>query len=157
MALNWGAAERPASPLTPNRATPAPTLGAAHARQRQHRLALRHAHDDEGWTVYLVIAGEAARVNGVPQTGLNVQDADERFEFLNMLEEQKGKAVTRSTSGRRRVNAKSSVQHLLDGPSERDCLGDHVLVIQGLAAPCRMVADRRAPLCASSAATYPTP
>ena len=49
--------------------------------------------DDQGWTVYDERTGEPARVNGVPQTGLNVQVADELVELLYRLEEQKAKAA----------------------------------------------------------------
>lgn len=47
--------------------------------------------DDEGWTVYNMLTGETARVNGVPQTGLDIEVADDLTDLLDALERQKAK------------------------------------------------------------------
>jgi hypothetical protein len=41
--------------------------------------------DAEGWTVYDVWTGEPAVIALVPQTGLDVQDADEIAEWLTYM------------------------------------------------------------------------
>ncbi|ACB27611.1 hypothetical protein Mrad2831_5666 [Methylobacterium radiotolerans JCM 2831] len=46
--------------------------------------------DDEGWTVYAVSTDEPARVNGVRQTGLDMEKADDLVDLLNRLARQKG-------------------------------------------------------------------
>lgn len=38
--------------------------------------------DREGWTVFDIFTGEAVVIAGVPQTGMDVQDADELAELL---------------------------------------------------------------------------
>ena len=48
--------------------------------------------DGEGWTVFVTATGEPALIDGVPQTGLDVQDADVMTEALNILQERRGKA-----------------------------------------------------------------
>mgnify|MGYP001350336464 CR=1 FL=1 len=44
--------------------------------------------DDDGWTVFDTATGEAARVSGVAQTDLDIQDADELVDLLNRLARQ---------------------------------------------------------------------
>jgi hypothetical protein len=51
--------------------------------------------DDEGWTVYSVRTDAPARVNGVPQTGLDVERADDLVDLLNRLALQKGGDASR--------------------------------------------------------------
>jgi len=41
--------------------------------------------DDVGWTVFDTATGRAARVNGVAQTGLDLDDADDLVDLLNLL------------------------------------------------------------------------
>lgn len=48
--------------------------------------------DDEGWTVYNIQTGEPARVNDVPQTGLDMEVADDLVDLLDALERQKANA-----------------------------------------------------------------
>ena len=42
-------------------------------------------HDPDGWTVYDTTTGLPAAVNGVNQTGLSVEDADDLADLLNRL------------------------------------------------------------------------
>lgn len=42
-----------------------------------------------GFAVVSADTGEVALVDGVPQTGLDVQDADDLVDLLNLLESQK--------------------------------------------------------------------
>lgn len=44
--------------------------------------------DDAGWTVFDAATGQAARVNGVTQTGLDLDDADDLVDLLNRLADQ---------------------------------------------------------------------
>ena len=44
--------------------------------------------DDEGWTVYDIATGEPARVNGVLQTGLDMEVADDLVDLLTLLARQ---------------------------------------------------------------------
>ena len=39
--------------------------------------------DCEGWTVFDLFTGEPVVINGVSQTGLDIQDADELSELLD--------------------------------------------------------------------------
>jgi hypothetical protein len=39
--------------------------------------------DWEGWTVFDLFTGEPVAISDVPQTGLNIQDADELAELLD--------------------------------------------------------------------------
>lgn len=48
---------------------------------RPRRYDIRE--DSEGWTVFDVFTGEAVAIHGVPQTGMDVQDADELAELLD--------------------------------------------------------------------------
>jgi hypothetical protein len=48
--------------------------------------------DDEGWTVYNIATGEPARVNDVPQTGLDMEMADDLVDLLNFLARQKNES-----------------------------------------------------------------
>ena len=41
--------------------------------------------DDEGWTVFDVATGEPARVKGVPQTGLDMDVADDLVDLLTSV------------------------------------------------------------------------
>jgi hypothetical protein len=50
--------------------------------------------DDEGWTVYNVRTGEPARVKGVPQTGLDIADADDLVDLLNRLAHRTGESFS---------------------------------------------------------------
>ena len=51
-----------------------------------HHLAMGRRYDiredREGWTVIDVFTGEPVVIHGVPQTGLDIQDADELAELL---------------------------------------------------------------------------
>ncbi|HZP21433.1 MAG TPA: hypothetical protein VFB16_14655 [Bauldia sp.] len=42
--------------------------------------------DEHGWTVFDRSTGKTAEVNGVPQHGLVVDDADDLVDLLNRLE-----------------------------------------------------------------------
>jgi hypothetical protein len=42
--------------------------------------------DDMGWTVYDIFTGQPARVHDVPQTGLDIQDADDLADLLSLAE-----------------------------------------------------------------------
>ena len=44
---------------------------------------------DGGYAVVHADTGEVALVDGVPQTGLDVQDADDLVDLLNLMESQK--------------------------------------------------------------------
>ena len=44
--------------------------------------------DEAGWTVFDATTGQVARVNGVAQTGLDLDDADDLVDLLNRLAEQ---------------------------------------------------------------------
>jgi hypothetical protein len=48
----------------------------------------------DGWTVYDTATGEPARVNGVPQTGLDIQDADELVDALMLLAQQQSRSTS---------------------------------------------------------------
>lgn len=48
---------------------------------RPRRYDIRE--DREGWSVYDVFTGEVVVIAGVPQTGMDVQDADELAELLD--------------------------------------------------------------------------
>jgi len=50
--------------------------------------------DDVGWTVYNVRTAETARVNCVPQTGLDMEKADDLADLLNYLAWQKSESVS---------------------------------------------------------------
>ena len=50
--------------------------------------------DDDGWTVYNTVTLEPARVNGVPQTGLEMEKADDLVDLLNLLERQKSQKAS---------------------------------------------------------------
>ena len=52
----------------------------AHHRDMGRRYDIRE--DREGWTVFDVFTGEPVMIHGVPQTGLDIQDADELAELL---------------------------------------------------------------------------
>lgn len=52
----------------------------AHHRAMGRRYDIRE--DREGWTVFDVFTGEPVVIHGVPQTGLDIQDADELAELL---------------------------------------------------------------------------
>ena len=41
--------------------------------------------DDSGWTVYDTATSQAAAVNGVTQSGLSLEDADDLADLLNRL------------------------------------------------------------------------
>ncbi|MCJ2112986.1 hypothetical protein MKK64_17535 [Methylobacterium sp. E-025] len=43
----------------------------------------------EAWTFYDIATGEPARVNGVPQTGLDMEIADDLVDLLTLLARQK--------------------------------------------------------------------
>ena len=49
--------------------------------------------DDEGWTVYDIATGEPARVNGVAQTGLGIEVADDLVDLLNLLAREKSESA----------------------------------------------------------------
>ncbi|MFK5596787.1 hypothetical protein ACFZ8E_07255 [Methylobacterium sp. HMF5984] len=49
--------------------------------------------DDEVWTVYDIATGEPARVNGVPQTGLDMEVADDLVDLLTLLARQKNEST----------------------------------------------------------------
>ncbi|TXN40655.1 hypothetical protein FV227_13950 [Methylobacterium sp. WL119] len=49
--------------------------------------------DDEGWTVYDIATYEPARVNGVPQTGLSIEVADDLVDLLNTLAREKNEST----------------------------------------------------------------
>jgi hypothetical protein len=42
--------------------------------------------DRRGWTVYDIFTGQPARVRDVPQTGLDIQDADDLADVLSLME-----------------------------------------------------------------------
>jgi hypothetical protein len=42
--------------------------------------------DDEGWTVYDIFTGLPALVQDVPQTGLDMEDADDLADLLSLAE-----------------------------------------------------------------------
>ena len=44
--------------------------------------------DDAGWTVFDAATGQVARVNGVAQTGLDLDNADDLVDLLNRLADQ---------------------------------------------------------------------
>jgi hypothetical protein len=50
--------------------------------------------DDEGWTVYKVSTDEPARINGVPQTSLDIEKADDMVDLLNLLALKKGESAS---------------------------------------------------------------
>lgn len=45
--------------------------------------------DDAGWTVFKMATGEPAHVNGVPQTGLEIEAADDLCDMLEAFERHK--------------------------------------------------------------------
>ena len=49
--------------------------------------------DSNGWTVFDVWTGQPAVIHGVPQTGLEVQDADEVAELLTRLSDKGDRKV----------------------------------------------------------------
>lgn len=49
----------------------------------QRRLDLRE--DPDGWTVFDLFTGWPSVVGGAPQTGLDIQDADDLAELLDRL------------------------------------------------------------------------
>jgi len=49
--------------------------------------------DSEGWTVFGVWTGEPAVINFVPQTGLDIQDADELAELLTRLADRGDRSI----------------------------------------------------------------
>ncbi|TXN62994.1 hypothetical protein FV232_24265 [Methylobacterium sp. WL30] len=49
--------------------------------------------DDAGWTVYDIATYEPARVNGVPQTGLSIEVADDLVDLLNTLAREKNEST----------------------------------------------------------------
>jgi hypothetical protein len=55
------------------------------------RYAIRK-ENDETWTVYLILTGHPAIVDGVPQVGLDVDDAGYVANMLNRIAEGKDAA-----------------------------------------------------------------
>ena len=49
--------------------------------------------DSNGWTVFDVWTGQPAVIHGVPQTGLEVQDADEVADLLTRLSDKGDRKV----------------------------------------------------------------
>jgi hypothetical protein len=49
--------------------------------------------DSEGWTVFDIWTGEAAVIHFVPQTGLEIQDADELAELLTWLADRGDRSI----------------------------------------------------------------
>ncbi|XYD07393.1 hypothetical protein R1A27_19990 [Methylobacterium sp. NMS12] len=50
--------------------------------------------DPEGWTVYDSRTDEPARVKGVPQTGLEMEKADDLVDLLNRLARRTGESFS---------------------------------------------------------------
>ena len=49
--------------------------------------------DREGWTVFDLFTGEPVVISDVPQTGLDIQDADELAELLTWLADRGDRSV----------------------------------------------------------------
>jgi hypothetical protein len=49
--------------------------------------------DSEGWTVFDIWTGEPAVINLMPQTALDIQDADELAELLTRLADRGDRSV----------------------------------------------------------------
>lgn len=73
--MGKGTAARPAHRTDVGLASPM-----AHHPAMGRRYDIRE--DREGWTVFDVFSGEPVVIHGVPQTDLDIQDADELAELL---------------------------------------------------------------------------
>lgn len=51
------------------------------------RYDMRRSYD--GWALIDTSSGEVARVNGVPQTDLPLEDADDLADLLNLIDREK--------------------------------------------------------------------
>jgi hypothetical protein len=49
--------------------------------------------DREGWSVYDVFTGEVAVIALVPQTGLDIQEADDAADLLNLMVDRGDRSV----------------------------------------------------------------
>jgi hypothetical protein len=49
--------------------------------------------DGEGWSVFDVFTGEVAVIALVPQTGLDIQDADDAADLLNRMAERGDRSI----------------------------------------------------------------
>jgi hypothetical protein len=60
-----------------------------------HRKTARYdvREDREGWSVFDVFTGEVAVIALVPQTGLDIQDADDAADLLNRLADRGDRSV----------------------------------------------------------------
>lgn len=44
--------------------------------------------DETAWTIFDHVTGKPAQIDGVPQTGLTLDDADDLLDLLYLIEEQ---------------------------------------------------------------------